>query len=384
MMGLARVSPSPSPSPTPTTAGAGEGWVRGEEGRMMVRIGLLSFAHMHAHSYATCLRQIPGVEIASIADDDAARGREMAGEFGTRFYASAEALLDEGLDGVVICSENAKHRELVELAAPRTARILCEKPIATTLADARAMIDVCARHGTRLHIAFPVRFSPPVQRLKGLLDEGTLGRIYSIKATNHGTMPGGWFVDRALSGGGAVIDHTVHVIDLLRWFWDTEVTEVYAEVGESLLHPGLGIDDAGLLSFRLATGAYGTLDTSWSRPKSYPTWGDVKIEVLGERGIARVDAFAQNVAVYSDQAGKGRWDYWGSNMDMGLMRDFVDSIAAAREPFISGEDGYKALEVALAAYRSGEEGQVVALVKDSPSPDPSPTPTTAGAGEEKR
>jgi predicted dehydrogenase len=328
---------------------------------MTIRIGMLSFAHMHAHSYATCLGQIPGAEIAGIADDDAARGREMAGRFATPFYSSAEALLDQELDGVIICAENANHRALTELAAPRTAYILCEKPIATTLTDARAMIDACARHGTRLQIAFPVRFAPPVQRLKSLLDEGTLGRIFSVKATNHGTMPGGWFVDRILSGGGAVIDHTVHVIDLLRWFWNTEVTEVYAEVGDSLLHPGLDIDDAGLLSFKLATGAYGTLDTSWSRPRSYPTWGDVKIEVLGECGIARVNAFDQKAAVYSDQVGKGRWDYWGSNMDLGLIRDFIEMIAAGREPFITGDDGLKALEVALATYRSAEQGEPVPL-----------------------
>jgi predicted dehydrogenase len=262
---------------------------------------------------------------------------------------------------VIICAENARHCALTGLAAPRTRHILCEKPLASTLADAQAMLDTCAAHGTRLQTAFPVRFSPPVQRLKILLDEGELGRIYSVKATNHGRMPGGWFIQKALSGGGAVIDHTVHVIDLLRWFWNTEVVEVFAEIGFSLLHSDLGIDDAGLLSFQLAMGAYGTLDTSWSRPNSYPTWGDVKIEVLGERGIARVDAFGQNLAVYSDQVGTGQWVHWGSNMDRGLIQDFVQMIAADREPFISGYDGLKALEVALAAYRSAETGQPVSL-----------------------
>jgi len=326
-----------------------------------IRIGMLSFAHMHAYSYAACLRQIPGVELAGVADDEPARGQEVAGQFGTRFFPSAEALLDENLDGVIICAENAKHRSLTELAAPRTSHVLCEKPIAANLLDARTMIEICAAHGTKLQIAFPVRFSPPVQRLKDILDEGTLGRIYSVKTTNHGRMPGGWFVDQELAGGGAVIDHTVHVIDLLRWFWNTEVTEVYAEVGYSLLHPGLGIDDAGMLSFKLDTGAYGTLDTSWSRPRSYPTWGDVKVEVLGERGIARVDAFNQNLAVYSDQAGKAEWVNWGSDADLGLVQDFVDMIVTGREPFITGHDGLKALEVALAAYGSAERGEPVSL-----------------------
>jgi predicted dehydrogenase len=328
---------------------------------MTIRIGILSFAHMHATSYAACLDQVPGVELAGIADDEPARGQKAAEQFGTRFFTTSKALLDEGLDGAIICSENANHRPLTELAAPRTPHILCEKPISTTLLDAQAMIDVCAAHSARLQIAFPVRFSPPVQRLKDILDKGTLGRIYSVKATNHGSMPGGWFVDKALAGGGAVIDHTVHVIDLLRWFWNTEVTEVYAEVGHSLLHPDLGIDDAGLLSFRLDTGAYGTLDTSWSRPKSYPIWGDVKLEVLGERGIAQVDAFSQNLAVYSERTGKGEWINWGSNADLGLIRDFVEMIATGREPSISGYDGLKALEVALAAYRSAEQGVPVSL-----------------------
>ncbi len=328
---------------------------------MSIRIGILSFAHMHAKSYASCLRRIPEASLVGIADDDLARGEEMAKQFGTRFFPSVESLLDEGLDGAIICAENAKHRRLTELAAPRTPHILCEKPIATNLADARAMIDICAANHSKLQIAFIVRFSPPVQRLKSLLDAGTLGRIYSVKATNHGHMPGGWFIDKALSGGGAVIDHTVHVIDLLRWFWDTELTEVYAEVGHSLLHPDLGIDDAGLLSFTLATGAYGTLDTSWSRPDSYPTWGDVKLEVLGENGIARVDVFNQNLAVYSEQVGKGQWVHWGSDPDLGLIRDFVDMIATDREPFITGYDGLKALEVALGAYRSAETGAPVSL-----------------------
>ncbi len=327
----------------------------------MIKIGILSTAHLHAASYAACLKQIDGVELSGIADDDAARGQAFANQFRTRFFASDEALLAEQLDGVIICSENSRHRPLTELAARHTRHILCEKPIATTLSDAQAMIDVCAANGAKLQIAFPVRFSPPIIRLKQLLEQQMLGRIYSLKTTNHGTMPGDWFIDRALAGGGAVIDHTVHVIDVLRWFWNAEVTEVYAEIGHDLLHPELGIDDAGILSFMLSTGAYGTLDTSWSRPEAYPTWGGVTIEVIGEKGVIRLDAFKQQLAVYSNRAGRAQWVHWGSNIDLGLIRDFVEMIVAGREPSITGWDGLKALEVALAAYRSAETGQPVTL-----------------------
>ena len=328
----------------------------------MIRIGILNTAHGHAHSYAACLCAITGAALVGVADDDAERGRAFAKRFDTRFFDSNEALLAEQLDGAVICSANLHHRPLTELAASHTRHILCEKPIATTVADAEAMIAACASTGAKLQIAFPVRFAPPVMRLRALLQSGALGQIYSLKATNHGQLPGGWFVDRALAGGGAVIDHTVHVIDLLRWFFDAEVSEVYAEVGASLLHDGLDIDDAGLLSFTLSNGAYGTLDTSWSRPTAFPTWGDVTIEVVAERGWARLDAFKQQLAVYSNRASKAQWVGWGGDMDMGLMRDFVAMIVEGRAPSITGRDGLKALEVALAAYRSADSGQPVRMM----------------------
>jgi len=328
----------------------------------MIRIGLLSTAHGHAHSYAACLRAIDGVELVGVADDDAERGRVFAERFGIRVFDSAEALLAEGLDGVLICSANVHHRQLTELAARYTRHILCEKPIATTVVDAEAMIDACERAGAKLQIAFPVRFAPPVVRLRALLRNGALGQIYAIKATNHGQLPGGWFVERALAGGGAVIDHTVHVIDLLRWFFDAEVSEVYAEIGMGLLHAGLDIDDAGMLSFTLSNGAYGTLDTSWSRPTGFPTWGDVTIEVVAESGWARLDTFKQQFAVYSNRTSKVQWVGWGGNMDLGLIRDFVAMIVEGRAPSIPGRDGLKALEVALAAYQSAALGAPITIV----------------------
>lgn len=326
-----------------------------------VKIGMMSFAHGHAYSYANCLQAIEGVTLSGIYDDHAERGQKAASRYGVPFFATTGELFAQSLDGVIICSENANHRPMVEAAAGKVAHILCEKPIASNAADGQAIIDICAATNTKLQIAFPVRFAPTIQWLKEKVNGGDLGQIYALQTTNHGSMPGGWFVNKALSGGGAVIDHTVHVIDLLRWFWGTEVTEVYAEVGQELLHPGLGCDDVGMLSFTLANGIYGTLDTSWSRPPSYTTWGDVKIEVTAEKGVIYVDAFRQHLAVSSNKAGKTQWLGWGSNMDLGLVRDFVEMIRSGTEPSISGRDGLAALEVALAAYRSAALGEPVKL-----------------------
>lgn len=326
-----------------------------------ITIGMISFAHMHAFSYATNLKQISGVEIVGIWDADSNRGQTQAQHFNTRYFDTIDSLLSQGLDAVVICSENANHRQHVEAAAGKVKAILCEKPISTSVADAQAMIDRCKATDTRLQIAFPVRFSTPVQELKRRIERGDFGRVFSVKCTNHGRNPGGWFVDPALSGGGAVLDHTVHVIDLLRWFWGTEVSEVFAEIGRNSFSHVSPIDDAGLLSFKLANGVYGTLDTSWSRPSSYPTWGDVKIEVLGEKGLVCVDAFAQKLSVSSNQRGNTQWIGWGSDIDYGLVNDFVDMVRSGREPSITGMDGLRAMEVALAAYQAEKQGEPVKL-----------------------
>ncbi len=136
-----------------------------------IRIGLLSFAHLHAAGYATHLQRLPGVEIVGLWNEDAERAAQMAQRFGIADYDSPTDLIDAGLDGVVICSENVNHRPLVELAAGQVPYILCEKPIATRVEDGQAMIDLCRQRGSKLQIAFPVRFHPVFAQLKQVLDQ---------------------------------------------------------------------------------------------------------------------------------------------------------------------------------------------------------------------
>ncbi len=325
------------------------------------RIGLCSLAHGHAFSYLQCLQQIPDVEVVGVWDEVPGVLERISHQFGISTHAELHALLVSDLDGVIVCSANVHHRLHVEMAAAHVPYILCEKPIATTETDGLAMLEACQHTDTQLQIAFPVRFAPAMAETKRLLDQGDLGTVFSAACTNQGSMPGGWFVNAELSGGGAVMDHTVHVIDLLRWFWDTEVTEVYAEIGHDLLHPGLGIDDAGLLSFQLANGIYGTLDTSWSRPPGYRTWGNVALEIVGSEGVLAVDAFGQALTLTCEETGRTHMQPWGTSPDMGLIRDFVDMIQRGRASSISGHDGVQALRVALAAYTSARTRAPVSL-----------------------
>lgn len=319
-----------------------------------VRIGILSFAHMHAASYAHSIVTRTDTELVGIADHDLERTQRMAGQFGTRAFESYEALLaDPGLDAVVIGSENIRHRELTELAASAGKHVLCEKPLATTVADAEAMIAACKNAGVQLMTAFPCRYSPVMQRLKAALDTGEAGEIVAFRGTNRGRNPGGWFIDKSLSGGGATIDHTVHVTDLMRWILKDEVKEVYAEISNGIGHQEY--DDVGFLTFTFQKGVFATLDASWSRPKSFPTWGDVTLDVITERGTLSMDMFAQNVVLYSDRPDGSHsvgWHNWGGNMDDGLIGAFAQAIATDTPVPITGEDGLRAMEVALAAYES--------------------------------
>lgn len=316
---------------------------------MTVKIGFLSLAHMHAHSYARALQNRTDCSLVGVYDPDQKRGEAGAKGMNTTFYSDPLELLAQ-VDAVIICSENNRHREFTELAAEHGCHILCEKPIATTLEDGQAMIEACQKHNVKLQIAFPVRFATPVMRVKEMLDQGQIGDVLAITGTNHGQMPGGWFVDPVLAGGGAVMDHTVHVVDLIRWFLGKEFVSVYAEVDQMLWD--VDIDDCGMLSMEMEGGIIVTQDPSWSRPRTNPTWGDVTLEITGTKGVIQLDAFAQNFMVYDDEKKKVSQRSFAEDMDSGLIDDFITMIKENREPSITGYDGLKALEVALAAYES--------------------------------
>ncbi|MCP4357554.1 MAG: Gfo/Idh/MocA family oxidoreductase, partial [Chloroflexi bacterium] len=328
------------------------------------KIGILSFAHHHAEAYIQNLRAIPGVEMIGIADEDPARGRHFADLFDTHLFPSYETLLAARPDGVIVCSENSKHRPLVEMAAQAGINILCEKPLATTLADAQAMIDICHEAGVHLMTAFPMRFSAPLQQLKEQLDTAALGQVYCLNTTNQGQMPIGhrsWFVDKKLAGGGALMDHIVHLADVLRWYLPGDVVSVYAQSNHILHADAVDVETGGLIMLTFADGAFATIDSSWSKPLNYPTWGGLTMELISERGLTVVDAYSQNLNVYQQEPSQHAWMYWGSDANQAMIEEFVAAIREQRRPLVTGEDGYKALEITLAAYESAASGQPVAL-----------------------
>jgi predicted dehydrogenase len=324
---------------------------------------MLSTAHVHAPAYLALLRGMPGVELAGVWDEDPERGRSAARAYGVTAAPSAEALLAGRPDGVVVCSVNRDHRRLTELCASSGAHVLCEKPLATTVEDARAMVQACQVAGVRLMTAFPSRMSAVVRAFVDAVREGAVGELVCLEGVNTGRVPreAPWFIDPELAGGGAVTDHVVHLADVYRWLLASEVEEVYA-VANRILPDGLGsVETGGLVSLRFADGVFATIDCSWSKPPSYPTWGGMSIEAVGTGGALEMDAFRQHLDVYGSASPGVEWPYFGSDANAGMLDEFVAAIREEREPAVTGVDGLRAVEIVQAAYRSIATGRPVTL-----------------------
>ena len=315
-----------------------------------MRVAILGCAHMHVQSYVNSLKALD-VEIIGLSDNDMDSGKNFCIKNDIKFYEDVNNLLDLKPDAVIVTSENSLHKYYSLKAAEHNCHIILEKPIATNEEDAVEIIHCAKIHGVKLMICFPVRYSNPIKELKKSLS--SIGDIRSIVATNHGSMPGGWFVEKDLSGGGSVIDHTVHVADIIHWFLDLKVKKVYS-VMDTLFHD-LDVEDSGLILIEFENGAIASIDTSWNRPKSYPAWGDVVLDFHGTKDSIRVDAFSERGMLYRDELGKPIHYNFGSDMDFEMIKDFVDAIENDKPSPVTGEDGLYALKIALIAYDFNEK-----------------------------
>ncbi len=359
-----------------------------------MKIGILSAAHVHADQYVTCLKSISDIEIIGIADHENERGQLFARKYGLHYYSTYEELIERRPDGVIITSENAFHADLVKKAARARINILCEKPLATKVHDAQEMVQTCKDHSVILMTAFPMRFSPPVSNVKSELESGSIGQMRCFNGSNQGQLPPrdrAWFTDPDLAGGGAITDHLVHLADILRWYTGSDVKEVYA-VSNRIFHADeVQVETGAMVSLSFENNVFATIDCSWSRPESWPSWGGLSFDVITDRGAVHVDAFKQNLTLYksanidgaaailnkgggsqgivhdwaAEQSAikmlRNQWLFWGSDANKAMIREFITAIKEARQPAVTGDDGLAAVRIVDAAYRSIKEKRVVSV-----------------------
>lgn len=238
-----------------------------------IRIGMISWAHVHAEFRAKAISEIPGARIVAIADDNEARGRAAAERWGVDSFTAdwRELVARTDLDLVMVHSENALHADQVVAVAQSGKHVFCEKPIATANFDAERMADAVRIAGVDGTAAFVSRFSKEADRAKAIIDSGAIGSVLFTRSiiglagiAEIGCPPDmvEWMEDPALGGGGAWIDEGSHGIDLLRWMVG-DISEVSAFTANRD-KPNLASEDVAVAIVRYANGALGEITTAWS------------------------------------------------------------------------------------------------------------------------
>lgn len=349
-----------------------------------LRVGVLSFAHTHAISYLSALSAMPDVEVRGTdpdgevgagveagapahpastagADVGSLRGRALAEALGVGYEESFADLLAWGPDAVVVASENARHRELVEAAATAGVHVLCEKPLATSWQDAVAIRNAVERAEVLLMVAYPVRFASAFRRLLGTAGSGALGEVVSVRGANNGMLPAtrDWFTDPALSGGGALADHVVHVADLVDALTGATPVSVTAVTNRVLHADRARAETAGLVTVTYDSGAVVAIDCSWSRPDTAPAWGGLTLDVAGTGGTVSIDFFGAAARGLRAADGRPLELRTGADFDTAMLDHFLDAVRTGVRPQPDVGVGMRTLSVVLAAQESVRTGRTV-------------------------
>ena len=337
-----------------------------------VRVGILSVAHYHGNFWAEAINESPDAALVGIWDDDAARGRAAAERHHTRYWSDLGALLRE-CDGVGITSETAKHAPLVEEAARAGVHVLCEKPMAASLADCDRIERAVRAAGVTYAQSFPTRFDPINRELVELVQRGDLGDV-TMARIRHGHYYGldpefrkQWYCDPALAGGGALLDEGIHAADFLLWLLG-EPQSVSATTSSRAL--GLGVDDTAIAMVTFARGVTAEIATSWTFVAA-----EQSIEVFGTGGTAQlagVDLASREfvsgpyLKVFRHGSPRGAWTPSSAAplFTRGVHHrqaplDFVASIRAKSPPLLGLAEGRRSLALILCAYQAARDGRAV-------------------------
>lgn len=334
----------------------------------MIDTVLLGCEHLpHARSYAGALRRSRGGRLVGLYDASPELGEPLADALSVPHDADPERLLDRYRPAAaIICSATDRHHGLVEMAAARGVHVLCEKPLATTVADAEAMVVACREHGVQLHTAFVSRFYPALQQVRDMVTRGELGRVRGMVGGNRGRPPlppryPSWITDAEAAGGGALIDHSVHVVDAMRFVTGLEAREVLAETAS--LFVDTGVEDSALVSVVFDGGVPASVDPSWSVTPDSPWDYDFYVRVLGTKGSLSISTGRESLAVSGQHDSRTHASLpFEPDIDQAMVEAFLQSVRDGRvlDPCATGEDGLRAVEVACAAYASVDGDQFVA------------------------
>ncbi len=321
----------------------------------MIRVGVIgcgAISHSHLRSYAKSGR----ARIVAVADPLQAAAEARAREYDARAYTDyADLLRAEELHAVSICTPPPSHRAITEHAAARGLHVLCEKPLAMSVAEGEAMVAAARRARVLLLTAFCNRFYTPITKAKEWLDAGKLGPLHHLRLRFGGVelMAGTWLADPA-QGGGLLWESGQHYVDLFRHLVG-EMKNIYAK-GGTLAQDIPGTDTVAFMA-ESVDGVVGTLEASWSSPH-----GEKRVEIYGERGAIVIDFLTGRSRFSLDHVTERlETDRGGHDRFYLEISHFLDCVAGKAAPLATGEDGVEAMRLIEAARQSIETGLPVSV-----------------------
>ena len=278
-------------------------------------------------------------------------------------HASLSALLrDPRVGAVYVSTTNELHRAQTVEAAAAGKHVLCEKPLALSVAEAREMIDACSRAGVVLGTNHHLREAPSHRRIRELIRSGAVGEPRFAKVFHAGLLPAhlqGWRIRDRSTGAGAILDLTVHDADALRFLLGAEPVEVIALSQQAGMASG-DIEDGAMTTIRFDDGVVAQLHDAFTVP-----FARTGIEVHGSAGsIYARDVMTQRPigeVVLRTERGEEVVPLEQENLYVRTIHAFAASIRGEGQPSCTGEDGLRSLATALAALESARTGRRVAV-----------------------
>jgi scyllo-inositol 2-dehydrogenase (NAD+) len=308
----------------------------------------------HAQNIRAHVRK---ARLVAVADVAIAQARQVAAELELdHAFSNLEDMLEcKDVDCVVIAAPDKFHAGAIRTAAAAGKQILCEKPLALNLADAHAALDAVAKAGVCLQIGFMRRYDPGYSAAKKRIEAGDIGEPVIFKSIGRDKDAPPISTYQSMLNGMLFYNNTIHDFDLARWLMQDEVVEVqaYATVA---IRPEVGkYGDivAGVVNLKYAQGAIGNIESYVQCVYGY----DVRTEIVGSKGSILVGSLQQTPATFLTENGRIQKlaDHFLTRFDdayVAEIKDFVQSLLDDRLPSVSGEDGLRALEIAIAAERA--------------------------------
>jgi predicted dehydrogenase len=346
----------------------------------MYNIGVLGFAHGHVMSYAPQWALHPewGVQVVAGWDHDAARAEDKCQMLQATAYPTVEALLDSGVDGVIISSETVYHAELVERAAAAGKDILCYKPLALTMAEADRIVHAVEQHGVRFSMGWQMRTDPQNEKIKELIDSGELGRVFQFRRRHclgthlWGDFASTWHNQKELNRD-IFADDSAHAINWMQHLFGMP-QEVIARI--TTAHNPAVPNDNGVAVFSYPNGMLAEISCNFACSAA-----EITTEVYLEKGaIAQYfgDGPATRLPRVPGMPGlkwfkEGDADWTDSGIPspkahgeriVAQAQPIADFFTGRRGTLCSAQEGRDTLRLVLACYLSEREGARVSVYDD--------------------